>query len=229
MNPADPHGSQPQLSDHLRRLEQAQHSLPPAPFDLDDIVRGGRRRHRRRVALQATAAGAAVAAVTTFIVAGPFGGPSSRPAPDLPAAPAPVVTSAPAPAPPVDAENSRVRYTQRGASVTASLDGTTIATIGVTSWSWSGDSGSVTLTVTATRPMTLAPGGFSVDGAEGYNENTATETRRLGVATGGQRLTLHFTGKGTPSGLSWVMDGPQDADGDGFVGLWELTAGNRTR
>jgi hypothetical protein len=140
-----------------------------------------------------------------------------------------VAASATAPAlPPVDAADGRLRYTQQGRTVTASLNGTTVATVALASWSWSGNSGSVLLTVTATRPLTLAPDGLFVDGADGHNEISPKNLRPIAVATGQQQVRLQFTGQGAPTGLSWVMDGPQDADGDGFVGTWELRAADRT-
>ncbi len=228
MSSADRHRGAPRLSEQLKRLEQAHGNLPPAAFDLEDVVRGGRRRHRRRVALNVTAAAAAVIALAGVVILGPFQ-PSHPGEPALPAAP-PTAQLSTAPAlPRTDAGDKRLTYTQKGDKVTATMDGAVVATVSLASWTWTGDSGSVLLTITALRPVTITAEGFTVDGADGYNENSATNPGPGRYDIGQHEMRLTFAGKGLPSGLSWVLLKPKDADGDGFAGLWELNDRNRTR
>ncbi len=55
-------GPASRLPERLKRLDEARPPLPPAPSDLDDVVRAGRRRYRRRLAATAVAVVAALVA-----------------------------------------------------------------------------------------------------------------------------------------------------------------------
>jgi hypothetical protein len=227
MNPADPHRSASRLSERLKHLDDAQGPLAPAPFDLDDVVRGGRRRHRRRTVVNATAAAAAVVAVVTAVALGPFGG--GGPGRDPVAGQPSVATPSVAPSlPPVDATDPDLEYKQRQKTVTATLDGAEVAGVTLKSWSWSGTSGSVVLTVVAARPFTIAPEMFNLT-ADDLNENSPANTMPVTVPAGTRDITLDFEGPRFPGALIWLPQAPEDDNDndDGIAATWPLTAADR--
>jgi hypothetical protein len=223
MSSADPH--RPGLSEQLKYLDSAQGPLAPSPFDLDDIVAGGRRRRRRRTALNATGAAAAVIAVVAAVALGPLGhrgGTGPDQVAGTPTATAGVVPDLS----PIDAGAKALTYAARGKTVTASLDGKPVATLAFTSWTWSGNAGKVVLTVTATRPFTIDPMTFNLV-ADDSNENSPTN-RTVSVGIGTQDVALNFDGFRSPGALLWTPQEPKTDDDDGIVIYWELTAANRT-
>lgn len=226
MSSVDPH--RPGLSEQLKFLDSAQGQLAPPPFDLDDIVRGGRRRHRRRAALNATGVAAAVIAVVAAVALGPLGpGADGRSGRHEVAGPS--AAASPTPLPLTSAQAARLKYTSSGATVTVSLDGTEVATLTFESWSQTGKAVRVDFIATATRPLSIEASDFTlgVDSASSDNEQSPVNLETLPVAVGKKELVLHFETAELPVALLWARQQPDDEAGGGIVGQWELTEENK--
>jgi hypothetical protein len=123
--------------------------------------------------------------------------------------------------PTLDAGETALQYTQKGETVRAALDGTTVASVSLKSWRWSGTAGKVVLTVTTTRPFTIDPMMFNL-AADDSNENSPTNEELVRVGAGTHDVTLDFEGFRSPGALLWT---PQEAksDDDGIAGDWTLS------
>jgi hypothetical protein len=229
MNSADPH--RPGLSEQLKYLDSAQGQLAPPPFDLDDIVRGGRRRHRRRMALNATGAAAAVIAVVAAVALGPLGrgGADGTPPPQIAG---PSVTVSPTPnVAPILAEAANLRYTSSGKTVTVSLEGKTVATLKLKSWSETRTGVEVVFIAEATtRPFTFEAMNFTlgVNSDSSDNEHPAVNLETVEIPVGRKEVALEFDTSEPAEVLIWTMQRPDDLDGDGVVMMWTLTDEDKT-
>lgn len=199
------------LSARLKQLDQAQPPLQPAPFGVDDIVRGGRRRRRNRT----IATGAATIAAAAVLITGSITvGNLNRPVPGpVPAAPSPSVAPS---LPLVDAADPTVKYAQDGDTVTATKDGKTVATITLTDKTFTSTPAEASLSVTAQQPFSLDPALFVLYDAAGGENTPDTPTAKLRVDTGTQTLTLTFSDVVDPQAIGWT---PQS--GEGGAAVWQ--------
>jgi hypothetical protein len=178
--------------------------------------------------LNATGAAAAVIAVVAAVALGPLGhgGTDGAPPPQIADTPTATVSPTP-PRKSVDAGALDLDYTQTGNTVTATLDGRNVATVTFKTWAWSGSAGSVVLTVDARQTFTIDPMTFSVDGSDGYNENSPMNEDLVRVPAGNQDVTLRFPDVEGPTGLKWTPQDGKATDGESTAGFWTLPAANK--
>jgi hypothetical protein len=219
MNSVDPYW--PGLSEQLKFLDIVQGQLALPPFDLDDIVRGGRRRHRRRTTLNATGTAAAVIAVVAAVALGPLGRGADGPAPADVAGPSAPAGSTATPSL-IDAADPDLDYIETDGVISAWRNGTRVASLKVKTFKWSESGGSVVLSVTASQPFEIDPTAFSADGEGGHSENSPTNQKLVRVPIGSQDFTLAFEDVESPSGLKWTPQDGNPDDDNGMAGVLPL-------
>lgn len=133
--------------------------------------------------LVALAAAAAVATVGDLAFAG-----DSEPTKPSAAVSAPATTSASAP---LDLAEAHLSYRKEGDTVTATREGTKVATLTLTSARYAETSATVQFTVDAERAVEIDPRMFIVWDAES-GENSATATAPVSMDTGRHTLSLTF-------------------------------------
>jgi hypothetical protein len=195
------------LSTHLKHLEDELGGLSPAAFDVDDIVRGGRRRHRNRRVAQSAAAVAAVAVMSVPAITGAAG---TRPGNDVPAAtggPKPTVSRLPLPT--IDLADATLTYQQTGAVVTVKQKRAVVATVTLTAASYTGDSVHATVTVRSEHPVTVDTSLFTVFVDDG--DVLVDKPRKSTLPAGVHTVVITATGIGSePRGIGWTAgDGAQ--------------------
>jgi hypothetical protein len=194
------------LSEHLKRLQAAEAVLPPAPFGIDDVIRGGRRRRQHRSVAIAAAGLAAVAGLGVAVVLNPV---------KREALPLPPAMTAPAPtASPVNLSEAGVSFRQSGPTVTVSRNGATVGTVTLTAATYTSSSGRVVLSITTRVSLALATDRFVLYDSSG-GENSPQSRRVLRLNPGTHELTLEFVDTGQPEAVGWV---PQD--GEGATAVW---------
>ncbi len=198
------------LSDQLKQLQYAEPPLDPSSFTLDDVVRGGRRRRQRRTAAQIAAAVVAVAALGTGIVLPRLHG-NGDDAPPV----GPTISTAPA-LPRVDLSDGKLKFAKKGAVVTVSKNSTVVATLTLTSATYTDTSGHAVFSVDAKQPVLLDTHLFVLYDADG-GENTADSPSNMTLPTGKTTLTLDFRDThDKPEAIGWA---PQP--GESGQALWE--------
>ncbi len=192
----------PRLSDRLKHLQSAEAPLPGARFGIDDVIRGGRRRRRRRT-VASVAAGIAVLALGAGLVVSRTG---EGTGPVLPPAATPSsATASIAALPPVDlAEDTTVTYRQSGKEVTATRKDGPVATITLTSATYTSTGGHIVFDVDAARTVTVDTAMFLLYDIGG-GENAPDSQPKLRLTTGRHTITLDYSGVGAePGAVGWA-------------------------
>ncbi|MGW4942009.1 hypothetical protein ACWEOZ_10520 [Actinoplanes sp. NPDC004185] len=103
----------------------------------------------------------------------------------------------------LDLATARLAYVQRGATVTASKNGTAVATITLTAARYTDTGGHLMFTVDARRPILIDTGMFIVYDARG-NENSPEASRAVKLATGRHTLKLTYRDTARPEAVGWA-------------------------
>ncbi|PRY28514.1 hypothetical protein [Pseudosporangium ferrugineum] len=127
--------------------------------------------------------------------------------------------SAVAPAAPLGLSDRTLKFSQKGAAVTASKNGKLVATLTLTSATYGARSGRAVFSMDAKQPVLIDTSAFTLYDTDG-GENSADSPRKLTLKAGKTTLTLTFSDThDKPAALGWI---PQNGTSDG--GLWERPA-----
>ncbi|UQU62586.1 hypothetical protein COUCH_26600 [Couchioplanes caeruleus] len=161
-------------------------------------------------AVALAAAGLITAIVTTA------GGASANEAKPTGFVPAPAAVASAHQQGPLNLATAQLAYVQRGATVTASKSGTAVATITLTTATYTSSGGHLTFAVDARRPVLIDTGMFILYDVDG-NENSPEPSRTVTLATGRHTLELSYRGTARPEAVGWAP-----ADGSA---VWVRAAG----
>jgi hypothetical protein len=179
------------LSERLKQLDDAQYSGEPWSFDLGAVISSGRRRRRRRAVVGVVGAvgtmAAAVVMAANIVLPGSLQE-TVRPDADPP------------PAVVVDSRQRGMSYVQSENNVTAYHDGDVVATLTLSSVTYTSNGGRLLLTVAADQDFRFSASDFIWENEEGTDRGPVDSSQVVQVA--GQRtqsvvIDFQQSGKGT--------------------------------
>jgi hypothetical protein len=146
----------------------------------------------------------AAVGVFTMVAASGCGSATTPNAAEAAEAPKTKPVSAVAPAASVDLSDGKLKFAQKGAAVTVSKNGTVVATLTLTSATYTNTSGHAVFSMDAKQPVLIDTNLFILYDADG-GENTADSPRKMTLPTGKTTLTLNFSGThNKPEAIGWA-------------------------